>query len=128
MRSIKQNVDVAQSLTPAVRTASANGVAVDLLGYGSAMAIVNVGAIVASGDQTAKLQAGDQSDGSDAADVTGADLDGAFTTPLAANSVQRVGYLGNKRYLRVVITHNSGTSVATGAVIARGNPKTSPVA
>jgi len=40
---------------------------------------------------------------------------------LAADSVYWVGYRGGKRYVRVVITKNSGTSIAAGAVVVKGH-------
>lgn len=119
LRDAKVHAETLQSLVPAVRTATANGVTVDLQGMKSARIDVQVGAVVAAGNQTAKVQHGEQSDGSDAADVAATDLVGAFTSPLVQDTPQTVSYIGNKRYVRVVITHNSGTSVATGATVTR---------
>lgn len=119
LRDAKLHRDTVVSLVPAVRTATGTGVAVDLQGMKSARIDVHVGAIVAAGNQTAKVQEGSLADGSDAADVAAADLVGAFTSPLVDSVLQTVSYIGSKRFVRVVITHNSGTSVATGASVTR---------
>jgi hypothetical protein len=123
-RDIKSEQDAVQSLMPLVRTASADGVGADLRDFDEA------GAIVAAGLQTPKLSESDDStNGVDGVwnDVVAADLLGAFVA-LTQNSVQRVGYVGRKRWLRVIITHTSGTSVATSAVVVRGKPHQAAVA
>ena len=51
-----------------------------------------------------------------------------FPASLAAASLVKVGYIGNKRYVRTVITKNSGTSIAAGAVVIMGNATSRPVA
>jgi hypothetical protein len=129
-RDIKSEQDAVQSLMPLVRTASADGVGADLRDFDGALAIVEAGAIVAAGLQTPKLSESDDStNGVDGVwnDVVAADLLGAFVA-LTQNSVQRVGYVGRKRWLRVIITHTSGTSVATSAVVVRGKPHQAAVA
>jgi hypothetical protein len=55
-------------------------------------------------------------------------LVGALPGALVANSVVKQGYVGGNRYIRVVLTLNSGTSIAAGAVAVLGNPKVAPVA
>lgn len=39
----------------------------------------------------------------------------------------KVGYIGNKRYLRTVLTKNGGTSIAAGAVVIKGHAHQRPV-
>ena len=126
-REQKTILSPAQSIAPAVLSDTATGSVVDLLGFEAATAVVSTGAIVSAGDFTAKLQHGDLANGSDQADVAAADLVGAFGTILAAASVERVGYRGGKRYLRVVATKNGGTSIAASALIVRGEPHQAPV-
>jgi hypothetical protein len=118
MRDAKAHSDVLTPLVPLVRTASANGVTVDMLGAKSALFVFNVGAVVAAGNQTPKLQHGDLQDGSDAVDVAATDQNGSLGV-LVQDTPQRVSYIGSKRYVRPVITHNSGTSVATGVTVVR---------
>lgn len=128
MRDLKSNIGVVAALAPAVLSATATGAAVDLAGFGSAVAVVNTGAIVSAGDFTAKLQESDTTTSGDFTDVAAGDLLGTFPASLAADSVVRVGYIGTKRYIRLVVTKNGGTSIAAGAVVVKGHPAIAPVA
>lgn len=129
MRDIKTVVDAAQSLTPAARTASANGTGANLQGYGSAMAIVAFGTIT-DGTHTPKLQESD--DNSSFSDVAAADLNGSFsagTSGAGGSAVQRVGYIGAKQYIRVVMTVAGATTGAlSSAEIVRGHAAQNPLA
>ena len=128
-RDLKSNIDAVQSLAPAARTASANGTGVDLREHDSAIALVSIGAYT-NGEFSLKLQESDDDGVGDAyADVAAADLQGAFTAVNDAsgqNALQRVGYAGVKRFIRVVVTEGGsptpGTGLVLGADIVRGNP------
>ncbi|MAW86507.1 MAG: hypothetical protein CMJ42_08270 [Phyllobacteriaceae bacterium] len=128
MRDLANNIGAVQAITPAVLSATVTGSALDLQGYESAAVIINTGAIVSAGDFTAKLQESDTTTSGDFADVAAADLVGTLPAALEADSAYRQGYTGNKRYLRVVITKNGGTSIAAGAVLVKGHPHEAPVA
>jgi hypothetical protein len=122
MSDLKNNIAAVLALSPAVHAATkADASIIDLQGAGSATVIVNTGAIVGAGDYTISLRHGDASDLSGDAAASGDDLLGAFPATLAADSAYSVGYRGGKRYVRVVITKNSGTSIAAGAVIVKGH-------
>jgi hypothetical protein len=47
---------------------------------------------------------------------------------LTADGSFKQGYLGHKRYVRLVVTKNSGTSIAAGAVVVLGHANKRPVA
>ncbi len=128
MRDIVHNIGVVQALAPQVLAATTTGAALDLLGFESAAIVINTGAIVSAGDYTAKLQESDTTTSGDFTDVTADDLQGTFPASLAADSVVKVGYAGFKRYLRLVVTKNSGTSIAAGALLVKGNAHSRPVA
>ncbi len=121
---------VIQAITPAVQSASANGAAIDLRGYDSALVAINTGAIASAGDFSFKLQESDTTTSGDFTDVAAADLLGTLPTTLAANSAYSLGYIGSKRkrYIRAVITKAGGTSIALGAVVVLGHPSMAPVA
>lgn len=122
MSDLKNNISAALALSPAVHSATkADASIIDLQGAGSATVIVNTGAIAGAGDYTISLRHGDASDLSGDAAASGDDLLGAFPATLAADTSYAVGYRGGKRYVRVVITKNSGTSIAAGAVIVKGH-------
>ena len=131
MRDLNAHLSVVQSLAPQSVDAdgSVDGADVDLANFDSAVAIGNAGLWATDGSYIFVLQHADD-DGTGApdtyADVPAASVDGAFTAVTATtndNVAQQVGYLGNKRWLRVRLTtsgNTSGTFVG-GAVIARGN-------
>lgn len=122
MSDLKNNITAVLALSPAVHAATkADASIIDLQGAGSATVIVNTGAIAGSGDYTISLRHGDAADLTGDAAASGDDLLGAFPATLAADSSYAVGYRGGKRYVRVVITKNSGTSIAAGAVIVKGH-------
>lgn len=122
MSDLKNNIAAVLALSPAVHAATkADATIIDLQGAGSATVIVNTGAIAGSGDYTISLRHGDAADLSGDAAASGDDLLGAFPATLAADTSYAVGYRGGKRYVRVVITKNSGTSIAAGAVIVKGH-------
>ncbi len=114
---------------PAARTASANGTSADLAGYGSAVAIVEFGART-DGTHTPVLEESD--DDSTFTAVAAGDLQGSFTACSSAATddvVQRVGYLGSKRYVRVALTVAGATTGAlSSAMIVRGAPAVAPLA
>lgn len=122
MSDLKNNVAAVLALAPAVQSASkTDAPIVDLQGAGSATVVINTGAIAGDGLFVAKLVHGSAADLADGADVTADDLLGAFPASLAADTTYAVGYRGNKRYVRIVITKTSGTSVAAGAVLIKGH-------
>jgi hypothetical protein len=129
MRDLKDNIDTVPSIHPGAKTASANGAGVDLQGYDAAMCLLAVGAWT-DGTHTLKLQESD--DNSVFSDVAAADLQGAFTVISGAgqqNAVQRVGYIGSKRYIRAATTVAGATTGAIyGAAIVRGSARLMPLA
>ncbi len=125
VRSISQNVDAVASLHPAARNATGTGAVVDLQGYDAAMVVVGFGAIT-DGTHTPGLQHSD--DGTAFTDAgTDSALQGTFAVG-TATTVQRVGYLGNKRYVRAMVTVAGATTGAlSDAKIVRGHAARKPV-
>lgn len=124
-RDLKSNIDLAQSIVPQVLSATGTGSTVDLRGYDSAVAEISAGAVAGAGDFTPKMQESD--DDSSWSDVAAADLHGSFDTIIAQNTIKRVGYAGAKRYVRIVITKNGGTSVAASATFIRSRAARLPL-
>jgi hypothetical protein len=115
------------TLAPADYAATTKGTAIDLQGFNSATLIVNSGAITSSGLYDVRMQEADTTTDVDFSDVAADDLLGALPAALAATSVYKQGYKGAKRYIRAVITKQSGTSIIAGAVVVRGHPNDAPV-
>lgn len=127
MKDLKNKIDVKLALIPVVHIATkADSAIIDLQGSNSATLIINTGAIAGAGDYTVSLRHGDAGDLTGDAVAASTDLLGSLPASLADSTFYTVGYIGGKRYLRVVITKNSGTSIVAGAVIIKGNLNNSP--
>lgn len=127
MRDIAPNLGVVQAVKPQVLSATNTSAAIDLIGFNSAMVVLNTGDIAAAGDFTAKLQESDTTTGGDFADVEVKHLVGVLPASLVADVVAKIGYIGNKRYIRTVLTKNGGTSIAVGALVVKGHAADAPV-
>ncbi|MCO5129282.1 MAG: hypothetical protein M9932_01790 [Xanthobacteraceae bacterium] len=128
MKDTYNDNKVVASLAPAVQSATLKGSTVDLQGFGSALLVVNTGAIAGAGDYSIAIQHSDTTTDGDFVNVTAADLLGTLPTTLGDSKTYKQGYRGGKRYLRAVITKASGTSIAAGAVFVLGHPALAPVA
>lgn len=144
MRDLSNNINPAVSIINAVKTAAGNGTGVDLQGYESATILVDVGA---EGDTLSssvyfEISLEHSDDDSTYTDCAQADIiDGTISSggiwlkldgttggdPDTAGGIFRVGYVGGKRYVRVVLaktgTHSNGTPI--GAMVVRGHARNS---
>ncbi len=142
MFDLKNNIKLETSLAPIVKTADVNGTGIDLQGFSSAALIVNCGTNGDTFSSTVKtnLQIEHSDDNSTFTDVTSntdvtggtVDSSGTFMTIDADGEMSKtygIGYVGGKRYIRVVIdivgTHSNGSIY--GAVVAKGTPISAPV-
>jgi len=122
------NISPAISLAPAARTANEAGAAVDLAGFYGALVVIETGAIT-DGTHTFELQ--ESADGSNWAPVADTDLLGTEPVVKAGdeNKVFSVGYLGDKRYIRVAVNVSDASNGGVySAVVLRGFPRHAPVA
>lgn len=137
MRDLANSITPKRGLSPVAagtdNTAYVSQI-VDTLGYGSCTFIILVGANTDSDATFAVLvEEGDNSGLSDNAAVADADLIGTealagFTAADDDNKVKKIGYVGNKRYVRVTITpsgNNSGNIFIAGVWIL-GHPNQRP--
>lgn len=128
MRDIYHNFAVVPAMASSSKGAAVEGGAIDLAGFDSALIVVNTGAITGDGDFSFKLQESDAA-GTGFTDVAPADVLGAAPETLGANGVYRVGYIGSKRkrYIRLAVTKEGGTSIHLGAIAILGHPSRAPV-
>lgn len=141
MKDIHNVMSPVSTLLPVNRTADANGAGVDLQGYEAAEVLASVGASAdtLNGSNTISLELEESDDDSTYTDVAEADMLGAIagtTTGQFAlidaatedDTLYRVGYVGNKQYIRVVDnrtgTHTSGTP--TSATVVRMHARHQP--
>jgi len=141
MRDLKHSIAIDESLNAIVKSADTNCTAVDSQGFSSVTHVVNVGAngITFSSSNKVDIKLEDSDDNSSFSAVTsnthvvGATVDsnGIFQTIDAdgdCNAVYAIGYVGGKRYSRVVLdfsgTHGTGTIF--GVVGVKGHPLHGP--
>ncbi len=127
MRDLYSNIGSALAIAPAVKTAAADGLTVDLKGFGRVAFIVATGAIAGDGDFGVAIFESDTSDANFGAAPAGF-VDSNAPATLAATSTYRLGYRGHKRFVRLQLTKAGGTSIALGAVAVLGDPAMAPVA
>ena len=145
MQDLTHNIVVSNSIINAVKTAAANGTGVDLKGFEEATAIVDVGA---EGDTLSssvyfEISLEHSDDDSTWTDLVQADvingtiaaggiwlkLDGTTGgDPDTTGGDWQIGYVGGKRYLRLVLaktgTHSNGTPIS--GVIVKSRPRVAP--
>lgn len=127
-RALNEEISVAATLIPNVRTATVAGVSVDLAGFGEAVFIAHIGTIT---DGTFAFDPEHSDNGTDWENCAAGDLSGAFTnaTSAADDRVQEVGYVGNRRYVRCGLTASGSpaTGGAIGISVLRAAPRLAPV-
>ncbi|NYD91400.1 hypothetical protein [Sphingomonas melonis] len=132
----------AEAITPGVYAADSAAILVDMLNFASAVILIHVGVGGINFTNANKVEmvltAGNADDGSDQVPVTDADIIVDGLAPAAINNgivrslvaakpaadIQKVGYIGGKRYLRLVAdfsgAHGTGTPIA--ATVIRSRP------
>ncbi len=121
------SISAVQAIVPAVK-AAADGTAIDPKDSTAVAFIVNTGAIVGVGDFGVKvLQDRPTWSSSGYVTVAAEFVDTNAPATLAADTTYKLGYRGNKRYVRLQLTKAGGTSIAAGAVAVL-DPLDKPVA
>ena len=123
------NTDVVQTIIPAVYKTAQTGAAVDLHGYHGAMVEINCG-LWTDGSHAFDVQESDAA-GSGFAAVDNSQLQGTEPTVTGATQdeqIYRIGYMGAKRYIKVVTTESGTTGMAHSVNVIRGRPRKAPVA
>lgn len=141
MRDLINNIQVKRGVSPNVVTDNTAQVSqiIDRQGYDSAAFIIALGTLSDSDTTcTVLLEEGDDASLSDAAAVADADMlsQTSGTAPETAaafnfgddNEVRKIGYIGNKRYIRLTVTPANNTGNIPICVIGLlGNPSMAPV-
>lgn len=125
-QDLKNLVAVDQSILPAAYTATQTGSSSDLQGYQSATVEINAGTWT---DGTHVFEVQESDDDSTFTAVADGDLIGSEPTIDAATedeTVHTIGYIGTKRYVRVVATLSGTTTGMEFSVnVIKGHPHTS---
>lgn len=134
MRDMHNNIKVLTAITPAA--VGTSGIAggqlsgiIDRRGYDSVVFVFNYSTAGASTDQIVPVVYEAAATGDSFTSVADADLLGAETAiVLAAAGASKIGYRGNKRYLKLRlygVGHATGT---VGAMVVMGKAARAPVA
>lgn len=143
MRDLVHNIGIVNAIDPAALSADNTPTAIDLLGFESAVIAIHVGVggitFTTSNKVEFKLTHSDDDSTYDAVtidDVQNVNSVGtggivhSLTAAHAAASVTKVGYVGGRRYLKLLAdfsgTHGSPTPIA--AAVIKGNAASRPVA
>ena len=116
-------------LTPLSRTSDGSGDTIDTQNYEAATVYFQIGTVLGTISLTPELLESD-STGTGFTVVASADLMGSFTEVTSSagnNTVQKVGYKGTKRYLRVNDNRTGTSAVVTSAMVVLSNPRHAPV-
>ncbi len=134
MKDLHHNLktEVAFDITAISSDTTTTGNIIDMQGYHSAEFAILSGTLT-DGTYTVLIEEGDESDLSDAAAVADAQMLGseAAASFIASedDEVKKVGYIGNKRYVRLSIVSASTSSGGTISAIAiKANAADLPVA
>lgn len=126
MKSFYENEKIERLINGAVAgTGTTNGDVLDTQGFDTVTFVAPLGAIDATGTVTLKIQQGDESDGSDMADLSGAtaSADASDDNKLLCVEI----YRPRERYLRPVLTRGVANSVIDGAIAILRDPQDIPV-
>lgn len=143
IRDDRNNMGVGFGIAPATLDADNTPAAVDLRGYESATVLVNVGVGGITFDATNKVEFKLTHSDDDSTytavtvdEVTGLESVGtggiirSLVAAHAAATSTRVGYIGGKRYLKVLAdfsgTHGAGTPISVPVILTRAHQR--PVA
>jgi len=143
MRDLVHNLGFAVAIPAAAYAADNVPAAIDRLGFDSAVVeiSVGVGGITFSGTNKIEFKLTHSDDNSTYEPVVADDIQGvatvgaggivrALTAAHAAATIAKIGYIGNRRYLKLLAdfagTHGTPTPIAASVVL--GHPQNAPVA
>lgn len=143
MRDLHHNIGVAEAIPAAAYDADNTPATVDLAGFESAAIVLAIGAggITFTTTNKVEFKLTHSDDDSTYEAVTAADVQGvetvgtggivkALTAAHATASVSKIGYVGGRRYLKLLAdfsgTHGTATPIA--ASVIKGNALDKPVA
>lgn len=127
MRAIKDDFTVAMTLTPRALAATVTGAAVDLANVEQNVFVVEPGAWT---DGTFAYKLTESADNTTYTDVTSTDQVGTFanTSGTATAIIQKVSYIGTKRYVKPVVTVSAVTTGMLVGIAAITRPRKFPAA
>lgn len=143
MKDLHSNIEVVQVVGPVTLAADNTPAAIDLQGFNAAEIVlgIGIGGITFDGTNKIEFKVTHSDDDSSYAAVEAKDVLGevsvgsggiikALIAAHAAAAAYRFGYVGAKRYLKILAdfsgTHGAGTPIAI--MVVKGQPQIAPVA
>lgn len=143
MKDLHSNIEVVQVIGPVTLAADNTPAAIDLQGFNAAEIVLGIGAggITFTSTDKIEFKVTHSDDDSSYAAVEAKDILGevsigsggiikSLTAAHAAAAQYRFGYVGNKRYIKVLAdfsgTHGAGTPISVAVI--KGQPQIAPVA
>lgn len=132
-RDLHNNIKITPCVNPAAAitgNGTTTGATIDTQGFESLEFVVQSG-VMTDGSIAWTVYEGDASNMSDEASVAAADLIGTAPTTAATDDgvCEKVGYKGNKRYVRIKGVQSGATSGGFVAAVAiQGHARNAPVA
>ena len=124
---LDQHISPAGTIEAAAYAVNTNGADVDLANFDAATFVFDIGVVTADDLVFTLEEAPDDGTGSPGAytEVAAADLDGVVPVPTTAlDQLQaQVGYLGNQRFVRAVITDSGTGNAILSVVVIRGKSR-----
>lgn len=132
---LHNSIKTTRAISPVSQSGNAAmvGAIIDRQGYGALEFAITLGTITTAGTvYTALLEDGEASNLSDAATVIAPNLLGtaamASFVDSEVNTTKEIGYIGNKRYVRLTMTPAGNTGASTlSAVAIQGSSALAPV-
>jgi len=103
------------------------GVAVDTLGFESAIASVKTGAVTAGDVTISAVLESDDAGMAGATAIPANRLIGSASAVSTANTIDEIGFVADKRYVQVQVTTANTADLAVGANVILGDPATASV-
>jgi len=139
MKDLYNNIEAISILDPITVSATATYDDIDLQGFNSAVLLIHMGLDAAlDGSNYYTFTLYDSADGTTYAVVETADVLGAGTITSGViltvdsttedNTLYKRGYVGGKRYLRLVVTETGTLSGPMTITLIKGDPEIAPVA
>ena len=130
MRDMVNHTRAEVLIEPQVLTGQKTSAQLDTKGAGRLMLLVATGAIVSAGAFKVRIEESDTTTAGDFAPVPPEQLldgnglvwdENGDSPVLEADTAYRIGYAGWQRYLRVIVTKGTGTSIALAATAILGD-------
>jgi glycerol kinase len=131
MQDLHNNIGFVQSIRSQVVTAAVNGSSADLQNFNSAEFMIDLGTFAGT-TPTATIKLQESEDNVTFTDISTEDiLGGALPVIDTTNdeSVHKRGYLGNKRYVRGIVSATTGTgpSLPMSITVVKGHARKYPI-